>query len=261
MRLKLIACEIFARELAALAARSPHTVDLEFLPKGLHDLPSGGMRERVQRAIDATPDGRYERILLGYGLCNNGLAGVRARRTPLVLPRSHDCIGLFLGRPERYLELFHSKPGTYFLTPGWMERAEVDEELKPLSIPHRLGLDTPYDDLVRQFGEDNARYIVETLAGGVGHYRRYLYIRTGVADDDAFERAAAARAAERKWEFDTLAGDLDWLRRLVDGPWPPDLFLEVPPGRVVRSSPADGVVGLEPAEGEAQDDPALGDPL
>lgn len=247
MRLKLIACEIFYRELSALSAQSPNTIDAEFLPKGLHDLPSGGMRERVQQAIDAVPLERYEKIVLGYGLCNNGLAGVRARAIPLVLPRSHDCIGLFLGDPARYLEVFEALPGTYFLTPGWIERCDIAEELKPLSIPRQLGLDVPFKELARQFGEDNARYVVETLAGGVGNYHRYLYIRTGVAPEAEFESIARARARERGWEFAVLDGNSAWLRQLVNGPWPPDLFLEVPPGRAIRATPIDGVAGLEPA--------------
>ena len=37
MRLKLIACEVLYRELCAAVARSVNQVDLEFLPKGLHD--------------------------------------------------------------------------------------------------------------------------------------------------------------------------------------------------------------------------------
>jgi hypothetical protein len=37
MRLRIVACEIFFRELCHLASRSPRKVDVEFLPKGLHD--------------------------------------------------------------------------------------------------------------------------------------------------------------------------------------------------------------------------------
>ncbi len=43
MRLKLIACEIFYRELCAAVARSVNQVDVEFLPKGLHDIGQAGM--------------------------------------------------------------------------------------------------------------------------------------------------------------------------------------------------------------------------
>ena len=42
-RLKLIACEVLYREMCDAVARSPHQVDVEFLPKGLHDLGGAAM--------------------------------------------------------------------------------------------------------------------------------------------------------------------------------------------------------------------------
>src|SRR6056297_1852829 len=105
MTFKLISCEIFYREMCAAVARSPHRIDIEFLPKGLHDLPPGEMPARVQAAIDAVPAEEYDAILLGFALCNNGLAGITARECPLILPRAHDCITLFLGSRTRYREI------------------------------------------------------------------------------------------------------------------------------------------------------------
>jgi hypothetical protein len=66
--LKLIACEILFRELCAAVARSPHRVDIEFLPKGLHDIGKVGMQARLQEAIDAVDQTRYDAILLGYAV-------------------------------------------------------------------------------------------------------------------------------------------------------------------------------------------------
>jgi hypothetical protein len=78
MRTKLIACEVFFRELCHVMARASTQVDVEFLPKGLHDLPATAMRGRLQERIDAVPEGRYDAIVLAYGLCNNGTAGMIA---------------------------------------------------------------------------------------------------------------------------------------------------------------------------------------
>ena len=52
MRFKLISCEIFFREMSAVVARSPHFIDVEFLPKGLHDIGSSMMLARVQEVVD-----------------------------------------------------------------------------------------------------------------------------------------------------------------------------------------------------------------
>jgi hypothetical protein len=37
MELKVIACEVFFREVCLCAATSPHRIDLEFTDKGAHD--------------------------------------------------------------------------------------------------------------------------------------------------------------------------------------------------------------------------------
>ena len=100
MRLKLLACEIMYRELCAAAARSTNLVDVEFLPKGLHDIGHEGMCVRLAQTLAAIDETRYEAVLLGYGLCSNGLVGLAAQSVPLIVPRAHDCITLFLGSKE-----------------------------------------------------------------------------------------------------------------------------------------------------------------
>ncbi len=127
VRLKLIACEILYREMCAAVARSPNQVDVEFLPKGLHDMGrpacATGCRPRWTRSTN-----RLRRGALGYGLCSNGLVGLTARGRPVVLPRAHDCITLFLGSKERYLDYFNEHPGVYFKTTGWIERGDGSEQ-------------------------------------------------------------------------------------------------------------------------------------
>ncbi len=39
MIIKLIACEVFTREACLCVANSPHTIDVEFTPKGAHNDP------------------------------------------------------------------------------------------------------------------------------------------------------------------------------------------------------------------------------
>ena len=140
MRLKLISCEVFHREMCAVIARSPNQVDLEFLPKGLHDIGCVGMLARLQAVLDKVEEEKYEAVLFGYGLCNNGLAGLQSRTIPLVVPRAHDCITLFLGSKERYLDYFQNHPGVYFKTTGWIERNAVEGELSQLSIQRKTGM-------------------------------------------------------------------------------------------------------------------------
>jgi len=249
MRLRIVACEIFFRELCHLAARSPRKVDVEFLPKGLHDQGGGVMRERLQAAIDATDPARHDAVALGYGLCNNGLVGLEARTMPLVLVRAHDCVTAFLGDRARYARYFDERPGTYFETTGWLERGA---DGGPYGLPSQTGgLGFDLATLAAKYGEDNARYIQDTMTR---HYRRLAFIRMGVEPDGSFEERTRELAAERGWEFEALDGDLGLLRRLVDGPWDAADFLVLQPGQRAASTLGDEVIVAEPSPGRTSED-------
>lgn len=245
MRIKLIACEVLKRETLKVASESTHhEIDVEFLPKWLHDLGADPMRGKIQEAIDAVPDERYDAICLVYALCNNGAVGLRARNIPVVIPRGHDCITLFLGSRERYEKYFDANPGVYFLTSGWMEYANNDE-LESLSIQNKMGMNASLEELIEQYGEDNARYIYETLCDGTKNYHQYTYIEMGTGDEQNFECEARAKAEEKEWKFEKLRGDLSLLRRLVSGEWSEHDFLVVRPGESVCPSYDSSIIKSE----------------
>ncbi len=238
-RYKFIGCEILYREACYLAATSSRQVDVEFLLKGLHDLPSRDMRQRIQAAVDAVPaDGGYAAILLGYARCNDGLAGVQARHLPLVIPRAHDCITLFFGSRAAYMEHFASHPGTYYMTTGWAERNGFEEGRysRPAygreGVMARLGLTESYDSMVARYGRDNADYIVASVGGWKKSYNRCLYIEMGICNEQCQIEEARQRALENDWEFTSRRGDLALLRRLFEGDWNDD-FVVVPPGSAI----------------------------
>jgi hypothetical protein len=245
MRLKLLSCEILYREMCAVVARSPHQVDVEFLPKGLHDIAGAGMRERLQAAVDKVDASLYEALLLGYALCGNGVAGLTARAIPLVLPRGHDCITLFLGSRRRYEEYFQNNPGVYFKTTGWIERGRNLEQLG--LTRQKTGVGMSYAELAAKYGEDNAQYLWEQLGGYTKNYRKLTYIEMGIEPDGRFERQTRQEAAERDMEFEKISGDMRLFEKLVSGDWDPEEFLVVPPGHRIVARYDEAIVGLEPA--------------
>jgi len=246
MRLKLISCEIFFREFCACVARSPHTVDIEFLPKGLHDIGCEEMRARLQAVVDRVEQRQYDALLLGYGLCNNGIVGLSAKLIPVVVPRAHDCITLFLGSAARYKDYFDSHPGVYFKTTGWIERGAADGDLGQLALGKKLGLQQSYEEMVAKYGEDNARYLWEEFGKNLArHYRQFTFIEMGVEPDGSFEQSAREEAAQRGWKYERLAGDISMMQRLVNGDWNEKEFLVVPPGYRIAASYDDGIIAAE----------------
>ena len=107
MRLKVIACNVFTREVCLCIARSPHVIDVEFTELGEH-INCAQLREAIQERIDATDLSakNYEAVALAYGLCGNSIVGLTARQTPLVIPRAHDCCTILLGSKQKFQEHF-----------------------------------------------------------------------------------------------------------------------------------------------------------
>ena len=244
MRLKLLSCEIFYREFCAAVSRSPNSVDVEFLTQGLHDIGSEGMLERLQAAVDRVGSG-YSAVLLGYGLCNNGLIGLTARQIPVVAPRAHDCITLFLGNKERYLDYFQTNPGVFYETTGWLERGEGSGGLSQLALGKKLGIDQSLEELVARYGEDNARYLWDELGNLTKHYSQITFIEMGVEPDSSFEGQAREKARTKGWKFEKVKGDLGLMQRLVDGVWDDHEFLIVPPGWKIAAHYNSGIIAAE----------------
>ena len=165
-----------------------------------------------------------------------------AKNAPLVLPRAHDCITLFLGSRERYTREFNRCPGTYWYALDYVERR--DGTGTALSLGAGVDTDAPsvYEEYVEKYGKSNADYLMEVMGGWKEHYQRAAFIDLGVGDSTHVETQARDEAERRGWTFERYEGDLVLLRRLLMGDWESD-FLVLQPDQQVAMTHNDDVLG------------------
>lgn len=222
-RFLLIACRVLWREFNYYSAQSPHDIAIVYLEQGLHDEPDR-LRACVQDEIQRASGKPFDAVLLGYGLCSNGIVGLRADSARLVVPRAHDCITFLLGSKERYRAWFDEQPGTYWYSPGWIDCCEMPG-------PERLA--RIRREYVEKYGEENAEYLIERTEQWMTNYNKVAYVDFGFSDTTAPREFARHCAEGLGWDYEEVPGDPTLIRRLVNGDWPNEDFLVVEPGQEI----------------------------
>jgi hypothetical protein len=216
----VIACKVFQNLLEAYLPEEVAS-NITFMDYGLHRVPTK-LTWSVQDEIDRIEQPSV--ILLGYGLCGNGLQGVKSRQHTLVIPRADDCIAILLGSREAYLEEFESEPGTYYLTKGWLESGS--DPLKE------------YNEYREKYGDEDAEWLMDQQ---YQHYKRLVLVAHQQEDLDQYRPQAqqVAKFCER-WgmRYEEKLGSDRYVARLVEVAKSLDRdakdFLIVPPGGEIR---------------------------
>jgi len=211
----VIACATVMEEMLPLL---PPEVAHRVLDFGLHTDPAR-LKEALQREIDEVErDPAVDTIILGYGLCSQGVIGLKSVHSRLVVPRVDDCISIFLGSGPAYREQTKSEPGTYYLTKGWIEVGE-----SPFS---------EHEKTVQRYGPEKAERIYRIM---LKHYTRLALINTGQYDLERY-RDYARRTAERfSLRYEEIEGSTELVMKMINGPWDDD-FVTVCPGSAVELS-------------------------
>jgi hypothetical protein len=189
-----------------------------FFDLGLHDNPTR-MRPALQDQLDALAEPTT--VLIGYGLCGNGVVGLEAGPHTLILPKAHDCIGMAYGSAEAHAAAIKANPGTYYVTRGWIGTGN-----DPLE---------QYERYVEQYGEKRADRVVEAF---YGHYDRVCLIAFS-EEELADVRPLAAPVVQwfqDRWQLEYVekVGESSFIERLVtEQRKTPDEFVIVDPGGTV----------------------------
>ncbi len=241
-----LTCEALARSIYAAAARTPHLITVELFRQGLHDAPKR-LRETLQAAVDQHSDDNYDALLLAYGLCGRATVGLTARQIPLVIPRAHDCITLYLGSRERYQAEFDAHPGTYWYSHDYLERREPGASTA-LGVTELDASEALYQEYVEKYGKDNADYLINVMGEWRKHYDRAAFIDMGHPGGETFEDFSREQAETNGWQFQKLQGDGYLINALLYGAWSEDDFLVVPPGHAIHQSASEGLVTARKAD-------------
>lgn len=220
----ILACKVFQHWmediLQSLPGGKPSSM---FFDYGLHAIPKN-LRQTLQNAIDGIDQPSL--IVLGYGLCGNGLSNVNAGRHFLLIPRTDDCIAIMLGSYKAYRREIDREPGTYYLSKGWLEAGT-----NPLQESQKLE---------EKYGPEQAAWLMDTQ---YHNYKRLMMVARNI-EELATYRPQAIQVAEycARWgiRYEERLGSDDYLVRLVSavndlGKLGND-FLLIPPGGVLRQS-------------------------
>ena len=224
----VLACRVLQSMLADLLPAAL-AADVRWLDYGLHRVPVK-LTAAVQEAVDAVAAPSL--VVLGYGLCGNGLAGVRAGPHTLLIPRTDDCIAILLGSYRAYMREFQAVAGTYYLTKGWLEAGS-----NPLQ---------EYQEYLPKYGAQEAMWLMDQQ---YQNYTRIALVAHTQADLDQY-RAQAQAVAQfcERWgmRYAEILGADTYVRRLIEAaqllqaeqPLPEPLardFVVIPPGGEVQT--------------------------
>ncbi len=234
MYIAFIGCMAMSREVSREVSESKHCIRTWWLKQGLHDTPDL-LRKNLQEQIDLVEEEsrgqdryhQFQYICLGYGLCSNGIVGIHSKEIPLIIPRCDDCISLFLGSAERYRKLFSQYDGgAFWYTNGWIEQAVT---------PSVLSYKRLYESYVKRFGEENAKFLLDSRNDWMKNYHHCVYIEDPEWQCRENVQYTKQAAKDFSWKYHFEKGDNSYFHSLINGPWDEKCFLICPPGKVVEA--------------------------
>ncbi len=218
----VISCAVF-QHLVEEMLPEEMAAEISFLDYGLHLVPKN-LKATIQKTIESVAEPSL--VVLGYGLCGNGLNGIEAGQHTLLIPRTDDCISILMGSYDSYLKEFYDNPGTYYLTKGWLESGS--DPLKQ------------YHNMVESYGEETAEWLMNEQ---YQNYKRIVLIAHTPEDLEQYRPRAqeVAKYCER-WDmqYSELVGSDAYVGGLVQAittlKESNEDFLLIPAGGMLKQS-------------------------
>ena len=218
----VLSCQVFQHWLENLLPDGLAS-SITFFDYGLHAVPKK-LQQTIQDAIDSLEQPSL--VVLGYGLCGNGLDNIKAGKHFLLVPRTDDCIAILLGSYQAYQREMKKEPGTYYLSKGWLEAGT-----NPLEESRKY---------LQKYDVEIATFLMDTQ---YHNYRRLMMVARNAAELEAY-RAKALEVAKfcSHWgmRYEEMLGSDRYLEQLVEIAvnldQASDEFLVIPPGGVLQQA-------------------------
>lgn len=214
MKQTLIACAMMEHEINKLYEELSCQMPVIWIDRGYHNTPEK-LKSKLQSLIDELQD--QDQILLTFGLCGNGTAGLTSPGATLVLPRFDDCINMLLCSGQRKQRGLVDA-GSIYLTEGWTQDTE--------------GILEKYDQYIEEYGQEDADAIIEMM---YEHYKTIAVIDTGCEDLTVTMNYAEKAAELLGLTTEVVEGSTRILRQLLTGEWDEN-FIVLKPGEALAAS-------------------------
>lgn len=201
----LIACRTLESEITAAVKRTNWNNKILWLKSGLHEKPLE-LHNILQKYIDSCQE--YDRILLAMGSCGNSIFGLNTGRTELVFPRVDDCITLLCGSRQKR----HDYHQSYFFTEGWLKGERT--------IWHE------YQYTLDKYDKNTAQIVLDTM---LGHYKSCVFLDTHCGNSSRISAHIKEIAKSLNLDYQIVEGTLDYICKLLTGPWDKKSFAVIPP--------------------------------
>ena len=200
MKIGIIACETFRRELEMITQGDEDIVHKEYLEFGLHEYPEE-LKKAVVDKVNSL-EGKVDAVFLGYGICQSLKDITKKMRVPTVQLREDDCVGVLI-TSEEYERERKVCAGTMFHTPAFCEMGEAwfEKDMKKKMSEEQLKEfhDQGYDTM----------WFLRTLFNG---YSRTLFIDTGIGDREHYLALSREFATKLDMRHECRYGTLDVIK-------------------------------------------------
>ncbi len=196
LRIGIIACDIFKKEIEMLIDGDDKIVHKEYLEFALHDHPEELKATIIEKVNSLV--GKVDSVFLGYAVCQSLKGIANEMPIPTVMMDADDCIGAFLTPSEYALEK-EKCPGTWFNSPRWAELG-VEGANKEMHL-----------DCLKEQGYDPL-YFLKMMFDG---YERCLFIDTGVGEREKWEMLSREFAEQLELRHECRGCDLRVLEKCL----------------------------------------------